>query len=71
VQQDPEIQYYVVALNITLRNEILQFEDEPSRRKITKVIASITGASMFALKIIFQQQLDLPRLPLAMLVLVR
>jgi hypothetical protein len=49
---------------------MLQFEEEPSRKQITKVIASVTGASMFALKIIFQQQLDLPLLQLAMLVLV-
>jgi hypothetical protein len=45
---------------------MLQFDEEPKRREI----ASAVGASMFARKIIFQQQPDLPLLLLAMLVLV-
>jgi hypothetical protein len=47
------------ALNVTLCNKILQFEEEPNRRQMTKMMVSATGVFMFALKTIFQQQLGL------------
>jgi len=50
---------------------MLQFEEEPNKRKMIKQMVSITGVSTSALKIIFQPQLDSLLLLQVMLVLVR
>lgn len=60
----------VLPLNITFWNNILQFDEEPSKGQMAKMMASVTGVFMFALKTIFQQQLGLLLLLLVMLVLV-
>jgi hypothetical protein len=58
-------------LNIKSCNEMLQFEEEPNKRKMIKWMVSVTGVSMSALKIIFLQQLDSLLLLQVMPVLVR
>jgi hypothetical protein len=49
---------------------MLQFKEEPNRSQMTKAMVSAIGASMFAQKTIFQQQLVLPHLLQVMLALV-